>query len=173
MAALKIVAMSVLAAVVYGIAHDQITARICVEYFTVGHVRLIESESPTVLGFFWGTVATWWVGLPLGAGLALFARIGRRPKLGAGDLLRPLGRLLAIMYGMAILSGLIGYFAAKTGVVRVLEPFASRIEPRQHIPFIICAWAHVASYLAGFIGAISLWVITWKKRGNLRAGTTL
>lgn len=59
------VALSVLAAVVYGILHDQITARICVEYFTIGHARLIDSDSPTVLGLFWGVVATWWVGLPL------------------------------------------------------------------------------------------------------------
>lgn len=46
------VALSVLAAVVYGILHDQITARICVEYFTIGHARLIDSDSPTVLGLF-------------------------------------------------------------------------------------------------------------------------
>jgi hypothetical protein len=169
MESLKIVLLSVLAAVVYGILHDQVTARICVEYFTVGHARLIESESPTVLGLFWGVVATWWVGLPLGVGLAFFARIGSRPKLGAGELLRPLVRLLAVMYGIAILAGLIGYFGGKAGKFWVLEPIAGRIAPGQHVPFLICAWAHGAAYLAGFFGGITLWILTWRRRGKLPA----
>lgn len=58
-----IIFTSVIAAVIYGIIHDQVTARICVEYFTVGHPRLIDSDSPPVLGLFWGIVATWWAGL--------------------------------------------------------------------------------------------------------------
>ena len=35
MQSLGIVLMCVAAAVLYGIAHDQITARVCVEYFTI------------------------------------------------------------------------------------------------------------------------------------------
>ena len=168
MAALKIVALSVLAAVLYGILHDQVTVRICVEYFTVGHVRLIESESPTVLGLFWGVVATWWVGLPLGAGLAFFARIGRRPKLEAGDLVRPLVRLLMAMYGIAIFAGLIGYVTAQAGIFHLVERLATRIPPEHHVPFLVCGWAHSASYLAGLVGGITLWILTWRKRGRLR-----
>ncbi|MDA0768100.1 MAG: hypothetical protein O3A92_14920, partial [Verrucomicrobia bacterium] len=53
-----IIITSVLAAMFYGIIHDQVTARICVEYFTIGHPRLIDSDSPGVLGLFWGVVAT-------------------------------------------------------------------------------------------------------------------
>ena len=34
---LKIIAMCVIAAVAYGIAHDSITTRVCLEYFTVFH----------------------------------------------------------------------------------------------------------------------------------------
>ena len=168
MAYLRIVALSVLAAVLYGIIHNQITARICVEYFTVGHARLIESESPTVLGLFWGVVATWWAGLPLGMGLAFFARIGSRPKLEASDLVRPLVRLLMVMYGIAILAGLIGYFTATAGTFHLVERLATRIPPEHHIPFLVCGWAHSASYLAGFVGGITLWILTWRRRGKLR-----
>lgn len=171
MAALRIILLSVLAAVLYGTLHDQVTARICVEYFTVGHARLIESESPTVLGLFWGVVATWWVGLPLGVGLAFFARIGTRPRLEACDLLLPLGRLLLVMYGIAILAGLIGYFTAKAGIFHLVERLAMRIPPEHHIPFLVCGWAHSASYLAGFVGGITLWILTWRRRGKLRAPT--
>ena len=49
MQAIAILLISVLAAIFYGVVHDQITARICVEYFTIGHARLIDSDSPTVL----------------------------------------------------------------------------------------------------------------------------
>jgi len=66
---MQVVAMivaSVVAAIVYGVIHDQITARICVEYFTIRHPRLIDSDSPTVLGLFWvlsqlGGLAYRWV----------------------------------------------------------------------------------------------------------------
>ena len=81
MHSLRIIGLSLLAAIVYEIAHDQVTARVCVEYFTIGHPPLIPSESPTLLALAWGVVATWWVGLPLGIMLAVAARAGRRPKL--------------------------------------------------------------------------------------------
>src|SRR5438552_17902607 len=108
MAFVRIVVLGLVAAIGYGILHDQVTTRVCVEYFTIGHARLIESESPTVLALFWGVVATWWVGLPLGLMLAAAARIGRRPALTATDLMPSLRRLLAVMYAGALLSGIIG-----------------------------------------------------------------
>ncbi|MFO0941023.1 MAG: hypothetical protein U0930_09660 [Pirellulales bacterium] len=36
--------------------HDQITARICIEYFTIGHPRIIPTDDPTILGIVWGIV---------------------------------------------------------------------------------------------------------------------
>ena len=148
MQVVAIIIASVLAAITYGIIHDQVTARICVEYFTIGHPRLIDSDSPTVLGLFWGVVATWWVGLPLGIGLAVAARAGLRPKLTWSQLVRPLGVLLCSMFTVAILAGLIGYFTSSAGV------------------FLTAGWAHSASYLSGILGGIVLWIVTWRRRGK-------
>jgi hypothetical protein len=39
-----IVLLCVLAAVVYGVLHDQVTARICVEYFTIGHLPIFGAD---------------------------------------------------------------------------------------------------------------------------------
>lgn len=125
-----------MAAIFYGIIHDQVTARICVEYFTIGHPRLIASDSPTVLGLFWGIVATWWVGLPLGIGLAMAARAGQRPKLSCSHLLRPLGVLLCCMFGVAIVAGLIGFFTSRAGIFYLVEPLASRVPEDKHTPFL-------------------------------------
>jgi hypothetical protein len=171
MASLKIVLLSVLTAVVYGILHDQVTARICVEYFTVGHARLIDSESPTVLGLFWGVVATWWVGLALGIGLAIAARAGSRPKLAPRDLIPALIHLLVVMFATALVGGLAGYVTGKTGIFRLVERLATQMPPDRHLPFLVCGWTHSASYLAALIGGITLWVLVWKQRGRCRIGS--
>src|ERR1051326_6342681 len=47
---LSVVLMCIIAAVFYGVAHDQITARICVEYFPVGHPPIFPTKDPTLLG---------------------------------------------------------------------------------------------------------------------------
>lgn len=67
---LTILILAFLGAVLYGAVRDQVTARICLEYFTVMHPPLVESQSPTVVALAWGVVATWWMGLLLGLPLA-------------------------------------------------------------------------------------------------------
>uniref|UniRef100_UPI003752609C hypothetical protein n=1 Tax=Armatimonas sp. TaxID=1872638 RepID=UPI003752609C len=101
--ALKIIALTVGLSCAYGIAHDQITARVCIEYFTIGHFSPANIPwTPTVLGLYWGIVATWWVGLILGIPLALCACVGSWPKRSAQELLRPLLLLLAITFACAM-----------------------------------------------------------------------
>src|SRR5262245_33637640 len=97
MQSLGIVLMCIFAAVIYGIIHDQITARICVEYFTIGHPPIFGTDDPTLLGIGWGIFATWWVGLLLGVPLAMVARVGSRPKRPLGSLVRPILFLMAVM----------------------------------------------------------------------------
>ena len=80
MEALKIVLFATLAAVCYGILHDQVTAHLCVEYFTIAHPPVFPTESPFWLAIGWGIIATWWVGLPLGVLLAVAARFGAKPE---------------------------------------------------------------------------------------------
>ena len=166
MQASGIILLSVAAAIIYGIVHDQITARICVEYFTIGHPRLIDSGSPTVLGLFWGVVATWWVGLPLGLGLALAARAGPRPKLEVQHLVRPMVILLGCMFMVATIAGLIGFATSTMGLFHLVEPLASRVPASRHTAFLIDGWAHSGSYLSGIVGGIVLWILTWRRRGR-------
>lgn len=164
MKSFAIVALSVLAAVVYGIIHDQFTARICVEYFTIGHARLIDSDSPAMLGLFWGVVATWWVGLALGFELAVAARAGSRLKMEAFQLLRPLGKLVCWMSAIAFVAGLVGYLTARLGLIFLAEPLASRVPADKHVAFLTAAWAHTASYLSAVLGGAILWVFVWRSR---------
>jgi hypothetical protein len=97
MRSLKIVLTCVIAAVLYGIIHDLVTAHICVEYFSVFHPPVFETNSPTLLALGWGVIATWWVGAFLGVLLAVSARLGNRNKIEARQLLRPILQLLLTM----------------------------------------------------------------------------
>ncbi len=166
MQSVAIVAMSVLAAVAYGILQDQVTARICVEYFTIGHPPIFRTESPTLLAIGWGILATWWVGLILGAALAAAARAGSRPARDARSLVRPLLGLMGATAVCAVLAGVAGYFLAAAGVVVLLEPLASRVPPDRHVAFLTDLWAHLAAYLAAFVGGVTLIVRVWRSRGR-------
>jgi len=73
-----IVVLSLLGAIAYGILHDQVAVRVCVEYFTIGHPPIFRTESPTLLALGWGTLEAGLVGLPLGIVLALAARARNR-----------------------------------------------------------------------------------------------
>ena len=44
----KVIALGVGVAVVYGLIHDQITVRLCVEYFSLAHPPLFPVSSPTL-----------------------------------------------------------------------------------------------------------------------------
>jgi hypothetical protein len=163
---LAIFFLSIRAAIVYGIAHDQVTARLCVEYFTVAHPPVFATHDPTLLALGWGTIATWWVGAILGLPLALAAQLGPWPRRSAASLLRPILVLLAVMACSALLAGTIGYLAAVHGRLSLREPFASRIPPLRHARFLADAFAHLASYNVGFLGGILLvlWVLVSRRR---------
>lgn len=162
--AARIVALAIASAIVYGVLHDQVTARICVEYFTIGHPPIFATESPTLLALGWGVLATWWVGLLLGLLLAFAAPRGPRPIRTARSLRRPIAILLGVMACGALLAGGVGWFLATRGWVHLLEPLASRVPAERHTPFVADLWAHSASYLFGFVGGLVLVRRTWRSR---------
>ena len=166
---ITIVALTVLAGITYGILHDQVTARVCVEYFTIGHPPLIATESPTLLAIAWGIVATWWFALPLGVALASAARVGERPKLTASQLVRPLLILLAAMGAVALVAGITGYVLTSTARMPPNEWVVANIVAEKQAAFMADWWAHSASYIGGFVGAIILCLYTWWVRSRVPA----
>lgn len=161
MRAAVIVLMCVFAAVVYGIVHDQITARVCVEYFTIGHPPIFPTDDPTLLGLGWGIIASWWVGLILGLGLAIASRVAGRPPQ---SLARPVVMLLVVMGISAAAMGLVGYLLAESESVFLLEPLASEVPPEKHSRFLADLWAHNTSYAVGFVGGLVVIVRVWRSR---------
>lgn len=165
--ALKIVGLCVVAAVAYGIAHDQVTARVCVEYFTIGHPRVVATGDPTVLALVWGVLATWWVGVMLGVLLATAARAGSRPRLGTPDVARPLAWLFLVLGAGAVAAGLVGAALARSGSIVLLEPLASRVPGDRHVAYLAALWAHLWSYAGGTVGGVIVAVRLWRARGRV------
>jgi len=156
-----IILLAVGAAVSYGVVHDQITARVCVEYFTIGHPPVFHTDSPTLLGLGWGVIATWWVGLPLGILLACAARIGTWPRLSARQLISPTLILLAVMGLCAALFGWRGFVRASNGTVHLPPSLVAAVPLEKHAAFVADWFAHSASYAVGALGGfvLCLWAI--------------
>ena len=167
---IRIVLFAIAAAVSYGIIHDQVTARVCVEYFTVGHPPVFHTDSPTLLALGWGVIATWWVGLPLGIFLACSSRLGSWPRTGVRELLRPTLCLLLVMGLAAAFFGWRGFHRASIGTVHLPASLAAAVPPEKHTAFIADWFAHSASYAAGALGggALCFWTIRkrWRSSGH-------
>jgi hypothetical protein len=163
---LKIVLLCVLAAIFYGIVHDQITARICVEYFSVFHPPIFATQSPTLLALGWGIIGTWWVGAFLGVLLAIAARAGSSPKLSASDLIDPIASLLLLMAASAFIAGAAGYTLAIQGRLAPARWIVFHITPSRYPAFMADWWAHTASYAVGLTGGIILCVLQYRRRAH-------
>lgn len=165
----KIIIVSVVLAVLYGILHDMITAHLCVEYFTIGHPKVIESTSPVLLALTWGVIATWWVGLPMGIILALVSQAGKLPEIPVKIVLKYCIYLLVWMFVIALIFGTVTGFAASKGNLFLIGKMAELVPKKQHSRFLAAGWAHGASYLSGVIGTVVLSIILHKKRKALQS----
>ncbi|MBK7876430.1 MAG: hypothetical protein IPJ77_11855 [Planctomycetes bacterium] len=176
MAFLRIVLACVLLACVYGIVHDQVTARLCIEYFTLAHPPLGLGESPTVLGLAWGVLATWWVGLGLGLALATAARAGSWPKLTVRDLGWTLFGFVVVLFALAMMALMAGWAAGVSDRFKPPELIAAELSYERWKHFTAAAWAHAASYFFGAFGGIALCVhlvlLRWRRaRGHASDAT--
>lgn len=165
--ALRIVLLATVAAIVYGVLHDQVTAHLCVEYFTLAHPPVFPTRSPFLLALGWGILATWWVGLALGVALAAAARLGPGPRTGWRELRRPVVALMIATGAAAALAGLLGGSLAAAGMIGVPGGWEAQIPPARRVAFAAVAWAHSASYGFGALGGLAVVARTLRRRRRL------
>ena len=164
---LKVVLLCIGGAVAYGIIHDQITARLCIEYFTVAHPPLVHTTSPTLIALAWGVAATFWVGLVLGLPLALASQSpSDQPPVPLARIGKDIAALLAVMAVAAFFAGVIGFELSRGGSLSMPDCWADDIPVTQHHRFMAAWFAHGASYLFGLLGGIFLIFATWNRRGR-------
>ena len=170
----KIVGELIIASIAYGIVNDQITVRICPEYFSKGLFAntnmkqwklfpltrlkkiLLHTKSPTIAALIWGTITTWWIGALLSIPVTLAARIGSWPKLTARDLKPTIIKGLMCNGIFAASAGIYGYTRAKNGTSILNNDTVSDNAKNN---FIANAFAHRAAYLGGFL--FTLYLTTW------------
>ncbi len=158
----RILGLIVLMAALYGIVHDQITARIYPAYFNVDHPDLgypaiFHSSSPTVLAFAWGIVATVPLATVLGTMIAIAAQAGGGSRISANDLFKPLLLVFGSMALMAVAGGIWGYHAWQADS----KLFVARREMAD-----FCA--HLMSYCGGLLGAVVLmiWIVIHRRNAG-------
>lgn len=152
----KIILTSIFLAIIYGIIHDLITTQICIEYFTITHPKIIESQNPVVLAFLWGTIATWWVGLIFGILIVFANSFGKSRSLHLKELFPLLLKFFVILFGFALFAGLVGYFLTETKVIHLVDRLKSQLKNFDESRFLAVGWTHGASYILGMIGILIL-----------------
>lgn len=148
----------------YAVGQDQVSARLCPEYFTVFHNPIPGVTDPTLLGMAWGFLGAWWGGAILGYTAGIAATSGSHPPMPIRDLIRPL---------MVLVAG-VGFVSALTGAVtyRHAEFFAIRLDPRfeAQVPadrarmLFVVANYHLAGYIAAGVGSVGLCVWIARQR---------
>ncbi len=173
----KIVLLTLGAAMFYGVVHDQITARLCIEYFTLAHPPHFPVSSPTLLALCWGVAATLGVGLVLGFLLAQASQSPGLPGMPVSSLYRPLLVVLGATGAAAIMAGCVGFALAERSILMLTElrpdAWVERLSRSQQNRFMAVWFAHSASYLFGFVGGGVLIFRIWDRRQRPRLFTVL
>jgi hypothetical protein len=173
----KVILLSVGAAMAYGIIHDQITARLCIEYFTLAHPPLFPVTSPTVLALCWGVAATLGVGLVLGVLPAQASQSPGLPAMSVPSLYAPLLALIAVTAGAAVVAGYVGFALSQHSVLLLTnllpDAWVEALPRSQQDRFMAVWFAHGASYLFGVVGGAVLIFWIWNRRQRPRLFTIL
>jgi hypothetical protein len=169
----KVVLLCTLATIIYGVVHDQITARLCVEYFSIAHPDLFHTTSPALLGLCWGIAASVGPGLIVGVLLGLVSQSAGLPPTPIRQLFSIVCILLAIMAISAMLAGFVGYELSRRSLISLPASLSEAIPAAQHDRFMAVWFAHAASYLVGLGGSSLVIFRIWQKRGKPHVLTVL
>ncbi len=137
---------------VLGIAVDLVTANVAVEYFTIHHPHVVDSDSPWVMALVWGVGASWWFGL-IAALLLWWVNLRRaEPLPGKGILRMTVPALILIwLIMMAIMSSVF----AVAGTIPESKRRPTFESDRR---LMSVALAHASEYVLGGIVTIVLMV---------------
>jgi len=169
-ASILILLISPIIAGIYGIIHDQITYTISEEYYTkfkfiqfgledlglgtnIGseQAKEIELKNPRLGVSIVGFLATWWVGLIIGAILGLVGFIHRTGR-----------EMFEVTMKASVLTIVITLTIGIIGLICAYFILSDHLANREYLPntefdqfnFVIVGWMHNSSYLGGLIGLI-------------------
>lgn len=156
---LRIILMCIGLSIAYGIPHDQISVRICPEYLTEWHEKLVNTDNPTLVALAFGVAATWWVGAALGILMAMAAQLGPFPVVSSR---RVLWVVVGVLVMTALSAAIGGFWATGHPTGHIPVSFAAEVPADLQHRFGICYWMHTCSYLGGavfgFLATAGVWI---------------
>jgi len=173
----RFAALGMAAAVGYGVLQDQVSARLCPEYFTVLHPPVPSLTDPTLLGIAWGFLGTWWFGALMGYVVGLMATVGPRPPLDPRDLVRPVLALVGVVAAVAGLTGLSVWRHVELFDVSLGAGINGLVPRERQRPAFVVACYHFTAYGSAILGSVVLcfWVASERRRrktgGDGRSGS--
>jgi hypothetical protein len=168
--ALKIVGLCTLGAILFGIAHDMVTAHVCVEYFSVGHKNIFGAHHtgpPVVYALYWGVVATWWIGFPAGILIALVSRLSGLPRLTWRQVARPMAIGLAMLWACSMIVLFVNLPLGRRGLGGLFAPRPSLGEVESQ--FLTVAATHSFSYAAAPLAVLIVAAVLLRTRMRLHS----
>jgi hypothetical protein len=156
--------LGLVAMVGYAMLQDQVSVRLCPEYFTQLHPPIPNLTDPTLLGVGWGFLGAWWGGILLGYAVGLTATLGPRPKLSPRELVRPMLLLVGSVTAAAAITGVSVWRHAEVLGVS-LDPGNARLVPAiRHRELLVVACYHFSAYACATLGGVALCVWVWTER---------
>ena len=153
---LQLFSIGLLTTVTYGVINNQVTARICIEFFDLFPLR-IANDSPTAIATAYGIWSTWWLGVFFGGLMATVGRVGRLPKIAPATIARPVGLVLSGVATTAAVFGVAGYFLYSSTPWNTLpQDIRAAIPPDKVWAFFVVNSAHSGAYVSGVAGALIL-----------------
>ena len=159
-----IVLLGTVGAILYGVIHDQITVRICPEYFTIWHPQITVSTNPQVVALLWGVVATWWMGVLLGLLLAMAALLGPWPAASLRSVLIAILSVAAMSAFCAFVAGLATWQLQLRSPLSVAGDLIYRLGDDTVRRFTIDLAVHNVSYSASAIFTLVAALVLFAKR---------
>jgi hypothetical protein len=148
----------------YAVVQDQISARLCPEYFTAFHNPIPGVKDPTLLGILWGVLGAWWGGALMGYALAVAATAGPHPQWQQKQLFKPAACVIAVTALASLVTGLNVHHHCDMLGVQLSPDWNEHLPPERHRACLTVACYHMAGYATAIVGSIAACVVIGRAR---------
>lgn len=150
----------------YAAVQDQVSARLCPEYFTHFHNPIPGLTDPTLTGIAYGFLGAWWGGALFGYFAGITATVGKRPPLTVRELLLPMGlAVLAVAGVTAVTGGAVALYA--DGLMVEVNQYAAGPVPAERRRWLLVVSSyHLAAYVSAVVASLTccVWIAQERAR---------
>lgn len=148
----------------YAAVQDQVSARLCPEYFTHFHNPIPGLTDPTLTGITWGFLGSWWGGAMFGYFAGIAATVGKRPPLRVRQLILPMGvTVLAVAGVTALTGGAVALYANQLNV-EVDRYMAGPVPAERRRELLVVCCYHLAAYVSAVVASVVC--VVWVARSR-------